>query len=42
MIMAHRRCSGDEAFHILTRASQRSHRKLRDITADIVASAQLS
>jgi GAF domain-containing protein len=39
MIIAHRRCSGDEAFQILARASQRSNRKLRDVAAEIVGSA---
>lgn len=33
-------CSGDEAFDILRRASQRTNRKLRDVAADLVAQAK--
>ncbi len=36
IIMAAQRCSPDEAFQILVRASQRENRKLRDMAADIV------
>jgi len=37
ILMAQRRCSADEAFQILSRASQVSNRKLRDVAHDIVA-----
>jgi AmiR/NasT family two-component response regulator len=36
IVMAQRHCSAAEAFGILTAASQRSNRKLRDIAAAIV------
>jgi GAF domain-containing protein len=37
ILMGAERCSADEAFQILVRASQRENRKLRDIAANIVA-----
>lgn len=37
IIMAERRCSPDQAFAILTRLSQDSNRKVRDVAAAIVA-----
>jgi len=37
IIMGERRCSADEAFAILTRISQDSNRKLRDVAAALVA-----
>ncbi len=40
IIMGERRCSADEAFRILTRVSQDSNRKLRDVAAALVARAQ--
>jgi transcriptional regulator with GAF, ATPase, and Fis domain len=40
IVMAERRCTPDEAFTILTQASQRSNTKLRDLAAALVASAQ--
>ena len=40
LIMGQRRCTADEAFQVLARASQRSNRKLRDIAAEIVQAAQ--
>jgi GAF domain-containing protein len=36
LIMAANKCSSDEAFHILVRASQRENVKLRDLAARIV------
>jgi GAF domain-containing protein len=36
MIMARSRCTSEDAFAILVRASQRENRKLRDIAAEIV------
>lgn len=40
ILMAQQRCGPDEAFDLLRRASQRSHVKLRDIAAQIVARAR--
>jgi GAF domain-containing protein len=40
IIMGERRCTADEAFAILTKVSQDSNRKLRDVAAALVASAQ--
>ncbi|GAA3348427.1 GAF and ANTAR domain-containing protein [Amorphoplanes nipponensis] len=37
IIMGERRCTADEAFRILTRISQDSNRKLRDVAAALVA-----
>ncbi|WP_433719105.1 GAF and ANTAR domain-containing protein [Actinoplanes sp. CA-051413] len=37
IIMGERRCSADEAFVVLTRISQDSNRKLRDVAAALVA-----
>jgi GAF domain-containing protein len=37
ILMAQRGCSADQAFQILSRASQVSNRKLRDVAQDIVA-----
>ena len=37
ILMGAQRCSADEAFQILVRASQRENRKLRDMAAEIVA-----
>jgi GAF domain-containing protein len=39
IIMASTRCSADEAFEMLVRQSQVENRKLRDIAAELVASA---
>jgi transcriptional regulator with GAF, ATPase, and Fis domain len=39
IIMGSRRCTADEAFSILTRISQDTNRKLRDVAAGLVASA---
>jgi GAF domain-containing protein len=39
IIMGSRRCSADEAFTLLTRLSQDTNRKLRDVAAALVASA---
>jgi GAF domain-containing protein len=39
IIMGERRCSADEAFAILTKLSQDTNRKLRDVAAALVASA---
>jgi GAF domain-containing protein len=40
IIMGERRCSADEAFRILTKVSQDSNRKLRDVASALVARAQ--
>jgi GAF domain-containing protein len=40
ILIAQRQCSPDEAFTILSRASQRSNRKLRDIAQALVVGAQ--
>ena len=40
IIMGERRCTADEAFAILTKVSQGSNRKLRDVAAALVARAQ--
>lgn len=40
ILMGVQRCSADEAFQILVRASQRENRKLREIADDIVSRAQ--
>ena len=37
ILMGAQRCSADEAFQILVRASQRENRKLREMAAEIVA-----
>ena len=37
ILMGAQRCSADEAFQILVRASQRENRKLREIADEIVA-----
>jgi GAF domain-containing protein len=39
IIMGERRCTADEAFAILTKVSQDSNRKLRDVAAALVATA---
>jgi GAF domain-containing protein len=39
IIMGERRCNPDEAFQILTRLSQDTNRKLRDVAAVLVANA---
>jgi len=39
IIMGERRCTSDEAFRILTKLSQDSNRKLRDVAAALVARA---
>lgn len=38
--MAQHGCTPDEAFHMLSEASQRKNQKLRDLAAGIVDSAQ--
>ena len=40
ILMGAQRCSADEAFQVLVRASQRENRKLREIAEDIVGRAQ--
>ena len=40
LIMGQRRCTPEEAFQLLTQASSRSNRKLRDVAADLIASTQ--
>jgi GAF domain-containing protein len=40
ILMGAQRCSADEAFQILVRASQRENRKLREIAEEIVSRAQ--
>jgi GAF domain-containing protein len=42
IVMAERRCTPEEAFAVLTKASQDSNRKLRDLAAAIVARARSS
>ena len=37
ILMGAQRCSADDAFQILVRASQRENRKLREMAAEIVA-----
>lgn len=39
ILIARERCSPDEAFELLTRMSQHTHTKLRDVAVQIVASA---
>lgn len=41
ILMARRGHTADEAFQVLSTASQRSHRKLRDVAADVVADGDL-
>jgi len=38
IVMALEKVSAEEAFHVLVKASQRSHRKLRDVAAEYVRS----
>lgn len=38
IIMAKESCDADEAFSVLRRISQHTHRKLRDVAVEIVAS----
>lgn len=40
ILMGAQRCTADEAFQILVRASQRENRKLRQIAEEIVSRAQ--
>jgi GAF domain-containing protein len=40
IIMGQQRCSADQAFALLTKVSQESNRKLRDVAAALVAHAQ--
>jgi GAF domain-containing protein len=40
ILMGERRCTADEAFALLTKVSQDSNRKLRDVAAALVARAQ--
>lgn len=42
MIMAREQCSAEEAFTVLTRASQHANRKLRDLAQDMVDAARSS
>jgi GAF domain-containing protein len=42
ILMGAQRCTADEAFQILVRASQRENRKLREIAEDMVKRAQQS
>jgi GAF domain-containing protein len=39
IVMARERCTADRAFELLTKMSQNANRKLRDIAAEVVASA---
>ena len=39
MLMLRERCTADEAFHILVHTSQRMHLKLRDVAAQLIATA---
>jgi hypothetical protein len=39
IIMGQRQCTADEAFAALAKASQDSHRKLREVATDLVAAA---
>lgn len=41
MLMGAQRCTADEAFQILVRASQRENRKLREVAEEIVTRAQV-
>ena len=41
ILMAAQRCSAEEAFDLLRRASQRENRKLRDIATHMVERVQL-
>ena len=40
ILMGAQRCSADEAFQILVRASQRENRKLREVAEDVVSRVQ--
>ncbi|HEX2048216.1 MAG TPA: ANTAR domain-containing protein, partial [Acidimicrobiales bacterium] len=40
ILMGAQRCSADEAFQILVRASQRENRKLREVAEDLVNRVQ--
>jgi AmiR/NasT family two-component response regulator len=40
IVMAERRCTADEAFDFLTRLSQETNRKVRDVAAALVAGIQ--
>jgi AmiR/NasT family two-component response regulator len=40
ILMAQQHCSSTQAFDVLTKQSQRTNRKLRDIASDIVANAE--
>ena len=40
VLIAHTRCSEEQAFERLRRASQEQHRPLREIAAEVVARAQ--
>jgi hypothetical protein len=40
VIIARQGCSADEAFQVLVRMSQRHHRKLHDVAADVVQQAK--
>jgi GAF domain-containing protein len=42
ILMGAQRCSADEAFQVLVRASQRENRKLRDIAEDLVSKVEQS
>jgi GAF domain-containing protein len=41
ILMGAQRCSADEAFQILVRASQRENRKLREVAEDLVKRVQV-
>lgn len=40
LIMGQRRCTAEEAFELLVRASSHSNRKLRDVAAELIGSTQ--
>jgi AmiR/NasT family two-component response regulator len=36
ILMSQRKCDADEAFHLLVKLSQQTHRKLRDVAATLI------